>query len=473
MKRVIKNTIYVILWLALALGSLWTLNRVFIVKNREGVTNMQDFYAQEKNSIDVLLLGSSHCGMNLDTATLWSEYGMASYALWGSVQPFWNSYHFLVEALKTQTPKAVVLETYAAIFWQEYGHEEGQVINTAGMRPSLNKWEAVKVSAPQERWLDLFFGLPLYHERFSDLSQDDYEHFPWTEGLILDKGSLPSYSSHRTVKPAGSLDTQEVAQLLDKEEEYLRKIISLCQSRDIPILLIKTPINGLYLQDQQPYYNRVAEIAEEYGVPFCNLNLLCDEIGLSEEDFAIDDNHLNIKGARKSTLRLGQELQALCNIPDRREDPKYASWEENARQIQFPQPGVFQDTQSLIEELLRRDWTLFVATTGKLSNSAANVLSALGIPDFPAEGEKAWLLSSTQQGNWIEATQSGALFTVNADGLDVTAQITGWTWIMANGFEVSNMQECDAVLGIFDTETKQCVDVVQLRGNGLTPKHLM
>ena len=474
MKRTIRNTAAVLLCAAISVCALWFANRVLMVKSTEGITTMQDFYAQERDTVDVLLLGSSHCGINLDTATLWSEYGMASYALWGGMQPFWNTYHFLVEALKTQTPKAVVLEAFAATFeFDDEFDESKQITNTAGMRLSRNKWEAVKVSAPKEKWLDVFFGLPQYHERFSELVRDDYMHFPWTDGLINDKGSLPRYGTGNvTLKDVS--DIEEVAQIHGKEEAYLRKIIELCQLKGIPILLFKTPMKGAWQREQQSVYNRVAQIAQEYGVPFCNLNLMWQELGFSGADFDVDNSHLNIEGARKSTLRLGQELQKLCEIPDRRGEARYASWEENARRIQYPNLYDIPTAQNLIRELKNRDWALFFATTGRADEDAAELLKPLGVPDFLQEGKQAWLLTSTQQGEWIEGTQNDALLEAGMDGLHVSAEIGEYyTWVGANAFELSDLHGSDILLAVFDVNTKKCADIIRLKSDaGWAPEHL-
>lgn len=84
--------------------------------------------------------------MNLDASVLWSEYGIASYCPWGSIQPFWNSYYSLIEALKTQNPKVVVLDVYAATMQFEYSDDARQATNTVGMRFSANKISAVQAS---------------------------------------------------------------------------------------------------------------------------------------------------------------------------------------------------------------------------------------------------------------------------------------------------------------------------------------
>lgn len=148
MKILIKRIICGILAMLLLGGSYWYINEVLLIKRNDGITTMKDFYAQEPNTVDILLLGSSHSGMNLDVQTFWTEYGYSSYALWGSIQPFWNTYHFLVEALKTQNPSVVILDTYAATRGEEYSDDARQVTNISGMKFSKNKLEAIQVSAP-------------------------------------------------------------------------------------------------------------------------------------------------------------------------------------------------------------------------------------------------------------------------------------------------------------------------------------
>lgn len=92
-----KRVTEIMITISLIVFLLYYFNHVLIMKRTDGIVTMQNYYIQEKNTVDVLLLGSSHIGMNLDTAELWENYGIASYDLWGSIQPFWNSYYFLKE----------------------------------------------------------------------------------------------------------------------------------------------------------------------------------------------------------------------------------------------------------------------------------------------------------------------------------------------------------------------------------------
>ena len=232
-RKIITRGLAILLAVAIALGGLWYANRVLVMKRVDGVLTMQNFYAQPDGTVDVLLVGNSHSGINIDTATLWTEYGISAYDLWGGVQPLWNSYHFIVEALKYQTPKLVVLEVTAAISDYEYSEEQNQIKNTAGMKLSANKLEAVKVSAPKDRWLNLLLGFPLYHGRFDELTEKDFSQFPWSAGLENFKGSYLLYGTgnYELESAAGVTARRDI---MDKELEYLNKIITLCRERGIP-----------------------------------------------------------------------------------------------------------------------------------------------------------------------------------------------------------------------------------------------
>ena len=167
MKTYIKRAICLLLCVAIAVGGLWYMDKVMKMKRVDGILTMQNFYAQPEGTVDLLLVGNSHSGINVDTATLWTEHGIASYNLWGGVQPLWNSYHFIVEALKYQTPKVIGLEITATISDYEYSEEQNQIKNIVGMKFSKNKIDAIKVTAPQEKWLNLLLGFFLGQRRLN------------------------------------------------------------------------------------------------------------------------------------------------------------------------------------------------------------------------------------------------------------------------------------------------------------------
>ena len=339
MKKKLRIFLRVVIVIAAAALLAGLLNAVLIIKRTDGITSMQNFYRQEEDTVDVLILGSSHAGRNFDAAALWDGYGISSYALWGSVQPFWNSYYFLREALEYQTPDVVVLDVYAATFGFEYSDEARQVTNVGGMRPSLNRVRAVMASAPRDRWVGLFLGLPMYHSRWSELGSDDFMHFPWSGGLGEDKGtSVRAGTGNAELPDVGGIDA--VAPLMPKEEDYLRRIIGLCAERGIALELVTTPT--VTRADEQPFYNRVQQIADECGIPYHNMNLMDGETGVTPGDVWTDDAHLNTEGAWKVSEWLGAYLADRYGLPDHRGDPAFAGWETFAREAEELYEGMIR-----------------------------------------------------------------------------------------------------------------------------------
>lgn len=88
----------------------------------------------------------------------------------------------------------------------------------------------------------------------------------------------------------------EQTPLYVKEEQYLRQIIEYCNSLNLPLVLITTPT--VEREREQPYYNSVASIANEYGIEFYNFNLMDQQSGFCADDYW-EDGHVNTDGARK------------------------------------------------------------------------------------------------------------------------------------------------------------------------------
>lgn len=63
---------------------------------------------------------------------------------------------------------------------------------------------------------------------------------------------------------SGITDSRELA---PKTEEYLRKIIALAKEEGIPLVLMVSPYQIDFTEEQR-FFNRCGEIAEENGIPF-------------------------------------------------------------------------------------------------------------------------------------------------------------------------------------------------------------
>lgn len=293
-----------------------------------GMCSMLNLYRQPRNSVDVLVLGTSLAYAGVNTNILWREYGIPAYNLCSAEQPFWISYYYLVEALKTQTPAVILLDAKPAIYERDYSKEGRTILSTSGIRPPWTRYQAIRACVGADEALDFALVLPKLHRNYERLTAQDFVYPPDNGGRGRSwKGYIEKNETEKHVRP--SLVWVPTRRAINaREEEYARKIFALANERDIPVLLIGIP-NADYAYDHM-YYNTLWSIAEEYGVEGINYNDPSMRYGLRySTDFA-DWQHLNVKGSVTFTQKLGADIRALYALPDHRGDVAYASYDECA-----------------------------------------------------------------------------------------------------------------------------------------------
>ncbi len=339
----LKQGIKLICFLAGLFAVLILVNDIMIFKQEDGTNPVRNFYDMPQDSIDVLIMGTSHAGMNISTKTLWNEYGIAGYRLWGSIQPIWNTYFYLQEALKYQTPKVVVFDIHSLSFQQDYADYAVQVKNTIGLNYSPLRLEAVKTSAPEEKWADLFLGFPTYHSRYSELQEEDFTFFPWQTHLELQVlSSEEKYDVHSFTIPASSPDIEPL-ELGEKEEKYFRMFLQTCKDHNLPLELVICPYE--ISETERAKYMRTAEIAAEYGFSVTDFNECYQDYGIDPSTDYLDPGHFNHYGMPKYAHAIA-DLLAKYNLPDRRLDAGHI-WNRIKTEVLSP---IFAITDQFISD---------------------------------------------------------------------------------------------------------------------------
>ena len=367
MKKTLLRIVKGILFLLVTLG-LWLFVRdTLVMKRDDGITSMKIYYEQKRNTIDVLFLGSSHSSYNIAADELWKQYGISFYQLWGSSQPMWSTYHFLIEALKTQNPKVIVLDVYGALMNEDYSDEARQATNTLGLNISTNMVRNIMVSSPKERWAELFLGLPVYHDRFSELAKDDFFYYPWSREKEYEKGSYAILGTHNNVNLVYQKDETRTP-LYPKQQEYLNRIIELCGERSIPLVLLVTPT--VNRREEQGMYNTIWDCSEAAGIPFINMNEMGSELLIEPADFSLDDSHLNLWGARKVGSWLANYLHSHYALADHRGEPGYEGYERYVMKKDAGCLRKLEDPKEAAEEILRNDYSVLLMRFGSAEHSS-------------------------------------------------------------------------------------------------------
>ena len=313
--------------LAALLGSYATY--VLTPKADFGICSMMNLYAQPDDSIDVLTVGTSLAYAGVNTNVLWSQYGIAAYNLCSAEQPFWVSYYTIREALKTQSPKVILLDAKPAIYTRDYTKRGRTILSTYGIRGIENRIGAMLacVETPKDA-IGYILGLPEVHSNYKKIAGYDFVFPPDNGGRGATwKGYIEMDEVSKHQRPT-FVWTGTKRNMNEREEKYARMIFELVQAEGIELILIGMP-NPDYSNDHM-YYNALWSIAEEYGIGGINYNDPNLRYGLRySTDFA-DWQHLNVKGSVTFSYKLGEDLKELLDLPDRRDDAYYASYEDCA-----------------------------------------------------------------------------------------------------------------------------------------------
>lgn len=285
----------------------------------DSTTIVDGFYAEKKNDIDVIVIGSSNSFCTVNPLVLYEEYGIAAYDFGSSSQPLNISCLYLKEALKVQKPKVAALEINMLV---------GNSIssrNEAAMRwgytnipLSADKLACIyeSVGEVNAEFFSYVFPLLRYHDRWKELSKLDYTYFR-QDKTNYTKGYLETQSVMETAVNLSAYDYSEGEAWIEEESiACLDEIVQLCSKNGVELLLFKSPKENWHRYETEA----VRALAAERGIKFVDYNELYGngELELDLANDFRDGDHLNDFGAKKVSSHLGAYLKANYELPDRR-----------------------------------------------------------------------------------------------------------------------------------------------------------
>lgn len=326
-----KNLIKIFLFSMLCILIFATIYPILNYKDTGGGGGWQRFYTLPDNSVDVMFFGSSHAHCTVDLGYLWEQYGIKGYTLSAGSQAIDCTYYFVKEAIERKHPKVLAVEVFGATF-ESMQHPESDVYGNAfGMRLSNNYIDMIQMfqdnMQKDRNWgMEHKFIFPVTHARYKKLQADDFvDTMPY---LIGYRGSYEQVSFE---KP--QIDNfNDVADLYEDSEYYLRKIIEIAKENNTDLLLWASPY--VVPEEHKARFNMVSKIADEEGVPFIDYNDLYEELELDFSKDYRDTDHVNNYGAIKVTEHLGKTLNALYHFSNHQGEDDCQLWEENATYLQ-------------------------------------------------------------------------------------------------------------------------------------------
>ena len=298
------------------------------------------YYQIPKNSIDLLFIGSSHSYCTFNSKLFDHYLKCNSLNLGTDSQSFSITYSAILEILKRQTPKVIVIEVYPI----------KRDPSIPALRPhldtmsfSINKLRLIKNSLPITKWGNHLINTFYYHSRwkeFNILRKEEQKGYESWEGKTNNKGFDGSvwdslrYSLTYDIYEKIYNNIPNIS--FDISENYLKLLESLfkiCQKKGIKIIIASPPVIDDYEVLNILYNPSLKELMDKYSIDSIDFNT--GKIKYEKIDF-LDNAHLSLAGSDEVSFEMANFLKEnypiLLNSKNYEElnrSPEYYFYSEN------------------------------------------------------------------------------------------------------------------------------------------------
>lgn len=289
--------------------------KLFIPYYIQDTDQNRTFYKTEKNTVDVLIAGSSTLLVGLSPLELWEDYGIVAHTRASTVQAPPVTWLNIKEAYRYQKPKVVVMGITSLFLDYDYNANEPYLRRGLDFkRLSADKlkavYEVVKRSDSQHI-LDYIFPIFRYHDRWKELQWTDIYNLQYRRDFM--RGQYPVYRARK-------IDARDrVDKTVPPEKEntdswlFYQDAIEYCRSQGSEVIVVNMP------DDRWTYgrYQTAKKLTEGCGAAYIDFNLEepLREMEIDWESDFYDPHHLNPVGAQKTTKYLGDYLVKHYDIP--------------------------------------------------------------------------------------------------------------------------------------------------------------
>ncbi len=379
--------------LSTTIVSMLILNEVFIKKTTDyqavncEVTELpylaekwDGFYEKDRDTIDMLFIGTSVVHTGVDVNYLYHEYGFTSYDLSADQMAGSNIYYFLKEAVKYQSPKVIFVDvqslSHADSFQSASLHYSYDY-----MRQGIDRIQGIN-EQPVSIRSGNYFPFIEYHSRWEELEETDFQYM-FQDKLNMLNGYLIYMVSNDSPVPEAYEKTDKTLSELGygRTEETLNKIVSFCREKGAECVLIRTPQS--YSEKQARYCDALQKYTDENNIEFWNFNNYYDEIGIDFSTDFVDGQHLNLAGSRKFTAFMGKWISERFEYTDHRGAKGYEEWDaaydyENYLIHAYEIRRYWTAQQYLTNNDFLSDELIFIYTY----NNSTDIQSITGIPEI-------------------------------------------------------------------------------------------
>lgn len=292
-------------------------------------TRFAGFYSEPKDTLDVVVIGSSPVSPLLAAPYIWNEFGITTYPLSTNAQPVTVIKYIIAEAQKSQSDSLYIVDVSMYMVGVDVLLTEPRIRNVVdNMKYSATRIRAINdmVKDKSDR-IDYYFDISKYHSAIvgeDGIKKEDIKYFGFSSNskykgyLFVDAVDIfkqVDISSVTKEKPIPTDAEQELVVLMDY-----------CKENELDVLFVVCPY--VATQDKKMQHNYLENLIVDYGYSFIDFNDLYSELELDFGKDFYNVNHMNIYGAEKFSRYLGAYLQSNYSFEDKRGDESYSSWDD-------------------------------------------------------------------------------------------------------------------------------------------------
>ena len=314
MKEIFKKTPFlkVIAFFAILVVLIVCCTKVLLYRDRKTDNSSYqiiNFYKEEKDSAEVVFIGSSNCFSFYSPLFAYNSYGIKTTNFSSSGMGMIAFKYAIEEVNKTQENAHIVITitpmdemSYSALHYlADY------------MPMSMNKLNLLKAyfSRGDESILnsaEYFFPLMRFHERWSELTLDD---------LILDDGTKGATSHEYYLTYSNDVNeyfysSEEKKEMPDNWKELMSELLDYCDENERDVTFLFPPRS--YEEDEYKELNSLIDYISSRNYEVLDLREKYDEIGLDLSYDFYDKRHTNVHGSFKYTDYVIRKIMDKYNI---------------------------------------------------------------------------------------------------------------------------------------------------------------
>lgn len=264
--KLLKVLIGILVFFGMVISSYNFLNERFL---NEGVDRNIGFKVLPKDSMDVIVLGSSHAQYSFLPNLFNQETGLYSFVLGSPCQPYEVSYEMLKEALKTQNPELVILEGFTATpMSKDCSGDEcyvmaGYLMTGEEKQNTYNYLSEEKAISYKNEFINnhnLWRGRP----SFKSLVKKEYHDESEIDSVFGYRWNIPELPAWNHWYPM-IYDEQVDVSLEQIDIDMLNNIKQLCDENNIKFMMYYVPVDGIDVENQS-YRYKIWDWCNENGV---------------------------------------------------------------------------------------------------------------------------------------------------------------------------------------------------------------